>query len=88
MIELKNLIKRFGDFTAMDHLRLRIETGKFFGLLGPNGSGKTSHRGIVKISSSITVIKSSAACVMLETFLTESSTVESSLSFPFIAVRR
>ena len=42
MIELDNLTKRFGDFTAVDHLSLRIETGEFFGLLGPNGAGKTT----------------------------------------------
>ena len=42
MIELVNLTKRFGDFTAVDHLSLSIETGEFFGLLGPNGAGKTT----------------------------------------------
>ena len=42
MIELKNLTKRFDDFTAVDHLDLRVETGEFFGLLGPNGAGKTT----------------------------------------------
>ena len=42
MIELKNLTKRFDDFTAVDHLSLTIETGEFFGLLGPNGAGKTT----------------------------------------------
>ena len=42
MIELQNLTKRFGDFTAVDHLTLTIGTGEFFGLLGPNGAGKTT----------------------------------------------
>ena len=42
MIEIKNLTKKFGDFTAVDHLDLTIETGEFFGLLGPNGAGKTT----------------------------------------------
>ena len=42
MIELKNLTKKFDDFTAVDRLSLRIETGEFFGLLGPNGAGKTT----------------------------------------------
>ena len=36
MIELKNLTKKFDTFTAVDHLNLMIETGEFFGLLGPN----------------------------------------------------
>ena len=42
MIELIGLTKRFGDFTAVDHLDLAIATGEFFGLLGPNGAGKTT----------------------------------------------
>ena len=42
MIELRNLTKKYGDFTAVDHLDLTIGTGEFFGLLGPNGAGKTT----------------------------------------------
>ena len=38
MIELKNLTKKYDDFTAVDGLNLTIETGDFFGLLGPNGA--------------------------------------------------
>lgn len=42
MIEIRELTKRFGDFTAVNGLNLKIETGEFFGLLGPNGAGKTT----------------------------------------------
>ena len=42
MIELIGLTKKFGDFTAVDHLDLTINTGEYFGLLGPNGAGKTT----------------------------------------------
>ena len=42
MLEIRNLTKRFGDFTAVDHLDLTIRDGEFFGLLGPNGAGKTT----------------------------------------------
>ncbi len=42
MIEIKDLTKKFGDFTAVDNLNLTIQTGEFFGLLGPNGAGKTT----------------------------------------------
>ena len=42
MIELRNLTKKFGDFTAVDNLNMTINTGEFFGLLGPNGAGKTT----------------------------------------------
>lgn len=42
MIEIKNLVKRYGDLMALDHLNLTIHEGEIFGLLGPNGSGKTT----------------------------------------------
>jgi ABC-2 type transport system ATP-binding protein len=42
MIELKNLTKKFDNFTAVNSLNLTIESGEFFGLLGPNGAGKTT----------------------------------------------
>ena len=41
-IELIGVTKRFGSFTAIDNLSLRVERGEVFGLLGPNGSGKTT----------------------------------------------
>ncbi len=42
MIEIRNLTRKFGDFTAVDSLNLTIQTGEFFALLGPNGAGKTT----------------------------------------------
>jgi ABC-2 type transport system ATP-binding protein len=42
MISVKNLVKRYGDLVALDHLNLQIGKGEIFGLLGPNGSGKTT----------------------------------------------
>jgi len=42
VIELKNLVKKYGDFTAVDFLTLGIYPGEIFGLLGPNGAGKTT----------------------------------------------
>jgi ABC-2 type transport system ATP-binding protein len=41
-IELGALTKRFGDITAVDNLSFRVKYGEIFGLLGPNGSGKTT----------------------------------------------
>ena len=41
-IETSKLVKRFGKFTAVDALDLTIEDGETYGLLGPNGSGKTT----------------------------------------------
>jgi ABC-2 type transport system ATP-binding protein len=42
ILEVKNLIKKFSDFTAVDGLDLAIREGICFGLLGPNGAGKTT----------------------------------------------
>jgi ABC-2 type transport system ATP-binding protein len=41
-IEVLNLTKRFGDFTAVDSLNFSVEHGEVFGLLGPNGAGKST----------------------------------------------
>jgi ABC-2 type transport system ATP-binding protein len=41
-VETSNLIRRFGDFVAVDNLNLTIERGSFFGFLGPNGAGKST----------------------------------------------
>jgi ABC-2 type transport system ATP-binding protein len=41
-IVIKNLVKKFGDITAVDGLNLEIKRGEHFGLLGPNGAGKTT----------------------------------------------
>ena len=42
MINIENLVKRYGDIVALDHFNLNVEEGEIFGLLGPNGSGKTT----------------------------------------------
>lgn len=42
MVTITNLVKRYGDLVALDHLNLEIEEGEIYGLLGPNGSGKTT----------------------------------------------
>jgi len=42
IIQAKNLTRRFGDLTAVDHLNLEIAEGEIFGLVGPDGAGKTT----------------------------------------------
>ena len=42
MIEITDLVKQYGQHTAVDHLSLRVEPGKIYGFLGPNGAGKTT----------------------------------------------
>ncbi|URZ02480.1 ABC transporter ATP-binding protein [Clostridium felsineum] len=42
LLEIKNLVKRYGDFLAIDNVNLNIEEGEILGFLGPNGAGKTT----------------------------------------------
>src|SRR5690348_16929811 len=42
MIECEKLTKRFGHFTAVDHVSFSVAKGSIFGFLGPNGSGKST----------------------------------------------
>jgi ABC-2 type transport system ATP-binding protein len=41
-IEVKNLVKKFGKFTAVDNISFNVSKGEVFGFLGPNGAGKTT----------------------------------------------
>lgn len=51
ILEVKNVTKRYGDYTALNNVSLTIPKGSVFGLLGPNGAGKTS---LIRIINQIT----------------------------------
>ena len=42
ILEIQNVVKRYDDYVAVDHISFNVPKGKIFGLLGPNGAGKTS----------------------------------------------
>ncbi len=41
-VEVRDLVRKFGEFTAVDHVSFEVRRGEVFGLLGPNGAGKTT----------------------------------------------
>lgn len=52
IVSCKGVVKRFNQYTALDHVSLEIPEGKIFGLLGPNGAGKTT---LIRIINQITI---------------------------------
>lgn len=47
MIHVDNLVKRYGNHTAVDHLSFHVEKGQIYGFLGPNGAGKSTTMNII-----------------------------------------
>jgi ABC-2 type transport system ATP-binding protein len=56
----ENLVRKFGDFTAVDGVSFKVEPGEVFGFLGPNGSGKTT---VIKMLSGILPLTSGRALI-------------------------
>ena len=50
VISVKDLVKRYGELVALDHLDLEVREGEILGLLGPNGSGKTT---LIKLANGL-----------------------------------
>ena len=59
-IQVEELVKRFGAFTAVNQISFRIHAGEIFGLLGPNGGGKTT---LFKILSTLMPASGGSATV-------------------------
>jgi ABC-2 type transport system ATP-binding protein len=47
VLKIKNLVKKYGDFTAVDNLSMELEDGDIYGFVGPNGAGKTTTMRII-----------------------------------------
>ena len=60
MIEITDLTKKYGDFTAVDRLSLSVQRGEIFGFLGPNGAGKTT---TIRILAGLSLPTSGQACI-------------------------
>lgn len=54
IIEVKNLIKKYGDFVAVDSISFEVAEGETFGILGPNGAGKTTTLEMIEALKSLT----------------------------------
>lgn len=60
-IEIKDLTKRFGDIIALDHIDLSVDKGEMFGLIGPDGAGKST---LYKILSTLLLPDGGSASVL------------------------
>jgi ABC-2 type transport system ATP-binding protein len=71
MIEFVNLVKKYGDLTAVDNISLTIPRGEFFAMLGPNAAGKTT-----TIKMLVGLMKPTSGCVRVCGFDLQSQPVE------------
>jgi len=97
VVEVKNLVKRYRELIALDNFSMRIEKGEVFGLLGPNGSGKTTTINCIlslldfdngeievfgeKMKSSRYDLKKRIGIVMQEVAVFEELTVEENIDY-------
>ena len=64
LLEVNNVSKKFGDFTALNNVSISVPKGSIFGLLGPNGAGKTT---LIRIINQITIPDSGSVYLDSET---------------------
>src|ERR1700719_3922354 len=77
-ISAKNLVRRFGDFVAVDGVSFRVEKGEIFGFLGPNGSGKTT---VIKMLTGLLPLSSGSAFVEGLDVRTDSESVRERIGY-------
>lgn len=92
VVETRHLSKRYGSVQAVDDLSLRIPTGGVFGLLGPNGSGKTTTMSMLldlvrPTSGSIYLFGSETAGVPLRLLQRMSAIIEAPAFYPYLSGR-
>jgi ABC-2 type transport system ATP-binding protein len=75
-IEVENIVKKFGDFTAVDGVSFTVPQGEIFGLLGPNGAGKTT---LIRMLTTLTPPTSGIARVAGHNVATEPDEVRQSI---------
>jgi len=77
-IKTENLLKSFGDYRAIDNLDLDIKRGEIYGLVGPDGSGKTT---LMRLLTAIMEPDSGQAWVAGHSVITESETVKEKIGY-------
>src|SRR5256714_4781738 len=60
-IEVDHIVKKYGDFTAVDDISFSVKEGEIFGLLGPNGAGKST---LIRMMTTLIPITGGAARIM------------------------
>jgi ABC-2 type transport system ATP-binding protein len=78
MIEVRNLTKRYGDLTAVDHVSFTAEKGEILGFLGPNGAGKTT---TMRVLTGFLPPTSGSARVAGHDVVTQSSAARAALGY-------
>lgn len=77
-IETTDLSKKFGDFTAVDHVSFRVPEGEIFGFLGPNGAGKTT---VIRMLCAILLPSSGTATVLGFNIATQPEDVKAHIGY-------
>jgi ABC-2 type transport system ATP-binding protein len=77
-VRLKSLVKRFGDFTAVDNVTLDVTRGEIFGFLGPNGAGKST---TIRILCGLLLPTSGSAMVGGFDVMTDSERVKQNIGY-------